>query len=225
MKQTLIHAAIAAGLLGVVPAAYAVPTLTISADDGTMVTCADGAACDANGAAGAVTLIQSFGAFSVNVTTGLSYPALKGGNPLIDLNTVDIQVSDGAHRLTLKFSDTGFNLYGGRLKMVYGGTLLGAGASFEHSAYYDESNALWGEGVLIGQVALGASLGGFGGSIDGGLSPTGPYSVTETLTLWTAGKTTFSGDFAVNVPEPTTLALLGLGLLGFAGARRLRERS
>jgi hypothetical protein len=32
----------------------------------------------------------------------------------------------------------------------------------------------------------------------------------------------FSGDFSVNVPEPGTLALVGLALLGFAVAYRRR---
>ena len=223
MKERFISAALAAVLCGAVCAAHAAPTLSLSFDGGAAITCADGnPLCDVNGEAGVVQISQSLGAFVVNATTGISKPLLSGGSPLMDLASLNVQVLGGAHTLVIKFSDTDFDLYGGRLKMVYGGTLIGAGGSFSHAAYYDAGNALWGQGELIGQVAYGASLEGFGGSIDGGWSPDGLYSVTEVLTINTAGKTTFSGDFAVNVPEPTTLALLGLVLLGFAAAYRRR---
>lgn len=38
-------------------------------------------------------------------------------------------------------------------------------------------------------------------------------------------QSTFIGDFRASVPEPTTAALLGLGLLGFAGSRRQSAKS
>jgi hypothetical protein len=225
MKHTLVHAAMAVGLLGGVQAAYAIPTLSLSTDGGAAISCADGAACDINPLAGVVTFSQSLGDFAVNVTTGLSKPILTGGNPLMDLNTVNIQVWGGARTLQIAFSDTGFDIYGGRIVMEYGGTLSGTGASFEHSAYYDAGNTLFGEGTLIGQLGQ-YQPGGFSGAVDGGESPNAPYSVTEILTLRTAGGlTVFSGDFEVNVPEPTTLALLAISLIGFATVRRRRQRA
>lgn len=222
MKQKFVQAAAAALLLGVMPAVHAVPTLSLQVDGGSAYVCADGAACDTNSLAGIVSVNQALGDFVVNMTTGLSKPLLVGGDPLMDLNTLNVQVS-GAHTLVIMFSDNNFDIYGGVFKMDYGGALSGAGASFEHSAYYDADNILFAQDTLIGQVGpLGP--GGFGGVTGYGFSPDAPYSVTEILTLRTAGGfTTFSGDFEVNVPEPTTLALLGLGLLGFAVARRRRE--
>jgi PEP-CTERM motif len=221
MKHTFVHAAMAAGLLGLVPAAYAIPTLSLSADGGPAITCADGAACDTNTNAGVVGFSQSLGDFTINVTTGLSKPMLTGGDPLMDLNTVNLQMSGGAHTLVIAFSDTDFDIYGGRIATQYGGSLSGAGASFEQSAYYDTGNTLFGLGTLIGTV--GSSAGAFSGTVDGGWSPNGPYSVTEILTLKTGGGlTVFSGDFEVNVPEPGTLALVGLALLGLAATHRRR---
>jgi hypothetical protein len=220
MKQRFMQAAAAALLLAGMPAAHALPALSLSVDGGTAFVCSDGAACDNSGVAGVVSINQMLGDFLVNITTGLSKPFLTGGNPLMDLSTVNVQVWGGSHTLEIKFSDTDFDLYGGRFVMAYGGTLSGAG-SFEHSAYYDAGNDLFGTDSLMGQVAYGS--GAFSGLVDGGWSPGGPYSVTEILTLRTAGGlTVFSGDFEVKVPEPATLALLGLGLFLF-GAVRMRR--
>lgn len=221
MKHTFVQAAMAAGLLGMLPAAHAIPTLSLSVDGGPAITCADGAACDTNANAGAITFSPSIGDFAINVTTGLSKPLLTGGDPLMDLNTVNVQILGGAHTLQIALSDTGFDIYGGRITTDFGGTLSGTGASLAYSAYYDAGNALFGQGTLIGTGSSGP--GAYSGSADGGWSPNGPYSVTEILTLTTGGgMTVFSGDFSVNVPEPGTLALIGLALLGLAVAHRRR---
>jgi hypothetical protein len=227
MKHTLVHAAIAAGLLGVVPAAHAVPTLSLKFDSGAAFVCADGnTSCDTNPLAGIVSVSTTFGESLVTLTAGASKPALTGGNPLMDLFSFNLQLWGDPHTLVIKLSDTGFDLYGGRISLEHGGTLSGGtGASIAHSAYYDAGDALFAESTLIGAVGP-YGPGAFSGTVDGGVSPNSSYSVTEILTLKTAGGlTVFSGDFEVNVPEPTTLALLGIGLIGFAAVRRRRQSS
>lgn len=223
MKQRFNQAAVAAILLGAVSVAQAVPTLRLQVDGGTTYECADGAACDTMALIpGIVSISQTLGDFYVNMTTGASKPLLTGGNPLMDLASFNVQVSGGAHTLAITFSDTGFDIYGGLFGMEFGGVLSGQGATIEHSAYYDAGNTLFAQTSLIGQFGpYGAGV--FSGAVANGWSPDAPYSVTESLILTTAGgrlPTLVSGDFEVNVPEPTTLALLGLGLLGFAAARR-----
>ena len=221
MKHKIIQAATAALFVGLAPAAHAIPTLSFSIDGGATITCADGAACDTNANAGVVAVSQSLGDFSINMTTGLSKPTLTTGSPLMDLNSLDVQISGGAHTLQIAFSDTGFDIYGGRITTDYGGTLNGIGASLDYSAYYDAGNTLFGQGALIGTGSSGA--GAYSGSADGGWSPNAAYSVTQILTLTSGGgMTVFSGDFSVNVPEPGTLALIGLALLGFAAVYRRR---
>ena len=90
MKHTFVRAAMAAGLLGLVPGAHAIPTLSLSADGGPAIACADGDACDTNSAAGVVGFNQSIGDFAINVTTAGSggsmslsiSPTLSGMSPI-----------------------------------------------------------------------------------------------------------------------------------------------
>jgi len=223
MKLRFIHAALTAGLLGALPAAHAVPTLRLTTETGATITCADGAACDVNSLAGAVTFVGSVGDFSLNVTSGLSKPFLTNGQPLMDLNSLNATTTGGQHRLTIELSDTSFQL-GGRFGEFGGVLSSGAGASVEASAFYDTGDALWAQSTLMGRIgAFGP--GAFSGTFFNAFAPSGPYSLTQIITISTVGASTFSGDFEVNLPEPTTLALLGLGLVGFAATRRRRQAS
>lgn len=86
----------AAALLGLAPAVHALPTLSFSVDGGPTTTCADGAACDLNLLTGIVSTVKTLGAFTVNITTGLTKPAAL--SPLlINLSSVDVDTSTGTH--------------------------------------------------------------------------------------------------------------------------------
>jgi hypothetical protein len=205
--------------------AYAVPSLSFSLDGGLPTVCADGDACDINPLVGVVSFSGSLGDFAVNVTTGLSKPALPGSH--MDLNSVNVQASGGAHTLTIMWSDTGF-LLSGPLEGLFGGTITGNGSTVTASVYFDETDAPFGQASLSGTTGPLAGP-AFAAMFDGPGPLTAPYSLTQVLTISTTGVTTFSGDFDVKVvpaPEPTSVTLLGGALFVIVGAlRKKRSRS
>ena len=227
-KKIGIPALLLFGMLigGYTPQAYAVPTLSFSVDGGAAVSCADGAACDLNPTAGVVLYSASLGGvYGVNVSTGITKPFLNGAH--MDLNSINVQsLADGAHTLSIMFSETGYSLLDVTGIGAFGGTISNNGSTAVASAYFDDAtNALFNMGTLIGTTGP-LSGPAFSATFAGRGPAAAPYSMTQLLTVsTTASGTMFSGDFELTmVPEPASVALLGGALLLVTGVMRKKLR-
>ena len=207
--------AVAAVALSSLPA-QAVPMLRLT--DGTStVTIGDGLAGDANPATDIVTWIGSLGAWTVNVSTGISerLPHIH-----LDLNSVNGNVgSTGPGTLTILFTDTGFSLDNlTTAAMGVGGVTSG---SVAYSTYYDPNNTAFSTAIQLGSTLTGIS-GPFSSGTSDNVPADAAFSLTQKAVIshWAAGFTSF--NYEILVPEPGTWALLTATLLGMGLAFRRR---
>jgi hypothetical protein len=205
-----------AGLAVAASPASAIPTLQLF-DGTTTITCADGALCDLNPAAGAVTYLGPIGDWYISVATGLTLPVLGSvSEPHLDLSSVDVS-STGPATLQILFSEVGFGPVAAGMRADIGGTAAG---TVSYKSYWDT--------VLFGTTSLLTSLdfatSPFSGSATSAAIPASPFSLTEEVLITHAGQGVTSFDAELQtIPEPGTLVLLALGLLGAARACRRRR--
>ena len=217
-------AAGAASMLAFAPMASQA-ALTLTLDDlstgGVDVIVLDNMAGDAFALADVITYIGSAGSFNINVSTGLgdaATPALFG----LDLNSVNTSLAAGTLRLTLTETDLNFGATGSALfSGLIGGTTTG---NVNWSLLVDDNNV---GGYGVGTVAMSggtASSGAFSDSGSSTLPASDPFALTLVvdITHGASGGTT-SFDFSGSIPEPTSLALISLALLGAGVASRRRK--
>lgn len=170
---------------------------------------------------GAVTFSGAIGAFMFNVTTGISTPMIGTvSQPILDLNSVDVTSGQGGGTLTLTLTDGGYSGSGGIVHFLdsVGGTLTGGGT-------YSVSSSMGCGGqttALTSQTFSGSSFSGGQDAYVNGCN--GTYSLTQLAVLQLPGGAMFSGDASLAVPEPSTLALFGAGLLGLGIALRRKRQ-
>lgn len=171
---------------------------------------------------GVITHSGGFGAFTVNVTTGLTQPALSDPAKL-DLNSVDVTGSTGG-TLYIWLSATDFTGSLTDFTADFGGTTQG---TVTLDFLHDPSNTLFGGTSFAFADSPSWSTGGtsFGGSIIDTVVPASPYSLTILATIeHPGGGQVSSFDALVSaVPVPAAAWLFASAVISIAGLRRLRK--
>jgi PEP-CTERM motif len=207
-------------------AAQSAPVLAAKISDGfSTVTIMDGGVGDLAAADGIITFfgLNLFGNWDVSFATGTSTfdPLAMHLTASFSASTSNFGVGE-SRVLSISLSQTGLGAGSGSGVVAFGAGGGGNGqfgTTGSWNAYADDTDALFGTGTAV------ASAAGFT-TVSGGVSA--PMTDTYSATLVTsfdiskvAGSLAAGSlDLNMNVPEPGTIALAGLALLGLGAARR-----
>ena len=161
------------------------------------------------------------GGFEITLNSSQTKPVFGSeDSPAINLAYQANNTIGGLADVWLYAGDTDFQGQGNVTLSVNSST---TGQTTTGLALGGDSNAVGAHGLNLDPTIISTTTAGiFTTTITNGPVSIGPYALTAGVRITRLGTGLSSGDVTVTVPEPASLTLFGLGLLGLGGVARRR---